>query len=724
MIDYRPKMRHELEHCVIHNNAAHATQPRTQKDVVMTTHQDVSTVAPFNRDTAAAAAPPKRLPFAASRATRQTEKSLERSDAYIYETPAQSYASVEKATTSALSIPQYRRTYIQGCACATGISGGGCCPGSAMGTAAQAGAGSAPAMAAMIPADVAIGALSLYGMYSGYSVTRNAYNAMQQLRRVETFNAPELARAQLWSAQVNHHDGLVHTRQAAKASVKTLKWEQRNLRESIAEQNFNMAVPGLTQLMAAATATVGTIGHLAGGCLGAIGGMTVGSCASGLFAFHGGALALKNLREYVQARKLKGVGPQEQISGDKGVDERYSKAVNLHLQSLRNNKLVTGLAWTAVCAAGVLGTLVASGALAFAGALPVVLGVGLAAGAWAMWQNSRTRYAPHIPLSPHVERAYLHTAKDRAVTWTHLSRQDAAIKQAVAQMVAVQKGGDVAKFHFQRLFRPQCGPKAFTVLAKSVQGQRGHVTAVPTDQLPHYYENVQLKALQTWCTSERELLSARFQGRSEELWRRCYELKALTSPCCTPMAKTAEAALELNSPAEQVYTRAARGLEADAFDLEQAARRLLALDTLSATLTKLEGGVGALRSSSASTWSESQRDWVFARIHLLQLSGTLSDAVSVNFMKAHPEFFSQLSTPDALPIGNVFLLPEQVLPFARAIADELDGQFVHAFFNPRRIEAEMDFILEREIQDRSETTPDESKTATAAPQCSSKTCCQ
>ena len=689
-------------------------------------------------------AAPQKLHFPASHATRQAEKSLERSDVLIYPKldrrtpPPSGYASVDKALAATLMVPQYRRTYIQGCACATGIAGGGCCPGNAMG--AATGASNVSGMAAMVPADLALGAMSVYGMYTGYDVARNAHSALQHLGRVQSANTQALGRSELWRAQANKvglnaetallqgtqagsdTSALPETRAAAKAAVDTLQAEARDLEASIAEQKFNIAVPGIMQLAAATTATVATIGHLAHGCLGAVGGAAVGSCASGLFALYGGVLAMKNLREYVAARKLTGIPDDALVSGVPGIDAPFREAVNRHLEATRQNKLWTGIAWTAVCAAGVLGTLVASGALAFSGSLPVVLAIGLAAGAWAMWQNSRTRYVPHMPISPHVERADINTSKDRAITWHHLSRQDDAIKQAVAQMTAVQKRYDLLKHHLQRLFRPQCGPKAFTVLAKSVQTGRGKLAAHTPAQLQSHYERVQVEAATTWCIEERKLLEARFKGRSEALWSRFYELKALTSPCCIPMTKTADAALQLGTPTEPVYTQAARDLQAEALDLEQAARRLLAIDTLNKTLTKLKGDIGALRTTSADTWTDAQRDWVFSRMQLLQLSGALSDAVSKKFMDAHTEFFSHLSVPDALPVGNVFLHPDQAEAFARAIATDLDGQFTHAFFNPRRIEGEMDFIIERELKQRNLASAQDAPGG--APKCDSGSCCR
>jgi len=117
-----------------------------------------------------------------------------------------------------------------------------------------------------------------------------------------------------------------------------------------------------------------------------------------------------------------------------------------------------------------------------------------------------------------------------------------------------------------------------------------------------------------------------------------------------------------------------------------------------------------------------QEAWLYLRLNLLQLSGTLGEALPKAFIDAHPQHFSRHPAAP-LPINTVYVLPEQHAAFARDVAPILDGAFLHAFFNPRRIEAEMDFLLDLEIAEGRDTGVVEGPVVTA-PACDSGTCCR
>ena len=613
------------------------------------------------------------------------------------------YPGLPQALPEALRGPSYRRTFVQGCACATGIAGGGCCPGAAMGSASQAGASmSSGASVGMAPAGWVTGALGAYGVVTGLGVTRNAYDAMQQLGAVKNDRLPRHMHARLWHTRLRKQPRFAVARAAAAAYEQVVRAELRDLNASLGEQAFNLAVPGVLQTSAASATTLSAVGHWGHGCGASACGAGVGAAGPALFALYGGAMAAKNFKAYADANKF------QRFSAEGNVDDIYREAINAHIQATRQNKWRTGLAWSAVCAAGILGALVASGTVAFAGALPVVLAMALLSGGWAMWENSRTRYVPHLPVSEHVERTALDTTQKRAQSWMFLRAQDTAIKEAVAALHAVQTRWTQLHFHVQRLFRPQCGPKAFTVLADRVARGVGRPADDPAACKRHY-DSVQILAARTWCAQERGLLEARLGDRAMALRERHQEVQARSTTCC----------VKIGGQLESIYSDVVAALGQDADALERAARRLLILDRLGKALESLPEHAGDLRLPAAGPVTEAQNTWVYARLCLLALSNTMGDAVSQAFMKENESYFSKLATPEALPLNHLYVLPDALPAFAHSLARQLDGAFVHAFFNPRRIEAEMDFVMEIELKSASNDAA-----AEGAPKCDSGTCCR
>jgi hypothetical protein len=365
-----------------------------------------------------------------------------------------------------------------------------------------------------------------------------------------------------------------------------------------------------------------------------------------------------------------------------------------------------------VAAASSWASLVGAVGLVTPGAVGVTGTAALAAAAWAMWQNSHTRYAPHLPVGPHVLREYVATPVARAATHGLLTRQDEAIKAAVAGIAALQPLRTRGAYTAERLFKPQCGPRAFQVLPRAVE----------TSERRAAYERLQLEAVAAYCEAEAALLRRRFGEVSEALSYRVLELKRFVDPCCALMTQAAREALSPVRATEGLYTQLSVEVRDEAASLARSARHLAVLEALQAAIPRLSASAGALGAGPDGPTTPAQEQWLYARLNLLQLSGTLGEALPRAFIAAHPQHFSRHPAAP-VPIDTVYVLPEQHAAFARDVAPILDGAFLHAFFNPRRIEAEMDFLLDLEIaEQRDGATPGAG--TFAAPPCESGTCCR
>jgi hypothetical protein len=651
---------------------------------------------------------PGSLTFASTHSVREAERLQFEADFRIQRTePQDDYATLPQALQASQTVPQYRRIFVQGCACSTGIAGGGCCPGNAAGMAAGGGSHAMHGPVMGIMGGAAIG-LGFYGQYSALKVWNNADEALTNIDHVAAgYVAPRLSEARLQRAQlVRYPQKLTQAEEATAHQVSALEGYQQDLKISRAEQQFNRAVPGVLQGVAATAVTLGGVNEIGMGIFGALGGAVLGAVGSGLFAVYGGVMAIKQAITYRQTSHLSPIVRSENLP------DKYRRAANEHRDAKLKNLHDTGFAWAGVAVAGVFGTLVAAGLVAFPYAWVAVAVVALAAAGWAMWQNSRTRWVPHLPVSPHVQREDLVTPQQRAERWDKLRPLDKAIKKAVGQLEELQSRATRVRYTFERLFKPQCGPSAFQVLAQSVQSQRGdgNLTAA---ELQARYETIQLDALQAYVDGERNMLRATLKACSADIDFRIIEMKKLVDPCCAQMTADALAALAPGAPTEPVYTRASLDLRDDAAALEHASRKLSALSLLADTLPNLRAHTGNLSAPDDQPLTPAQQDWLFAR-----------EAVSRQFMDKHPQHFSRSNAAHALPINNLYVLPERQADFAQDIAATLDGAFVHAFFNPRRIEAEMDFIVEREWTAREKKKGAAGAVAPSAPQCDSGTCCR
>jgi hypothetical protein len=640
---------------------------------------------------AALSAPPlaERLLAVANQSLAQAAATLGRGD--LYATLPAALGDLQ-----GLATPQYRRTFVQGCACSTGLAGGGCCPGGASGLAAQTGCSSHGLMATT---GALLGAV---GVYSGLRVVSNSVAALHHLARVDAHIEDRARGWALYAAQLQAAPALSACRRGALAHLAALTSFRVALSESRHEQQFNLMVPGALQTLAAAAALTSAVGHFG------LGSMGMGVVAPALFAAYGFVLAGKHLYAWSQSR------PASQGT-DIPVRSAFAAALAEHRNARQQNIIRTAAAWTAVGLAGMAGTLVAAGSLVTSGAGVAVMGAGVGAAGWAMWQNSRTRYVPHLPMGEHTNPSFVQTSAQRAATFACLAGQDQAIQDAVRTLRADQPLHRQIAYAYEQFSLPQCGPKANQVWAKMVQkcsstGRRS------------LYLRAQMQAALTFCQQERRLVGDRLDSQQAALRAQHLELQtALLAPLpATAIPGGAQ-------PHTAVHTQAATHLANAAVAQELYARRLAVLDKVVAHLEEwLQGPEAALLAAAAPT---AEAPWTWVRLILLQVSGTLGDAVPGDFIARHPDMFSQLPTADAWPVNNLYVLPAHHAEFAAAFAPQLDGAFVHAFFNPRRIEAEMDYLLERELAapnaagaDALDASP-QSCAKVAAPAADGSTCC-
>ena len=642
---------------------------------------------------------PKPPTHAATRAVRDARAALTEVELRLSSKRPQ-VSSAAEALLAGVQMPQYRRTYVQGCVCKTGIAGGVCCPANALGAAGQAGGLGAQHGGILQGAWAGLGGvLGVLGVASGARVmqlsvaAQRALNAMIQAvdRQVGTLALRHAAYAQ-------QPPTLARAAAATRAELGAMRGLQDDLRTSKREQVFNFAIPGALQSAASATSSAAALAHWGHGVGQLAGHCGAAACAGGaLFGLYGAALAGKSFwgawRDWGRGRLQ-----------DPAVPAPYRAAVADYAAARRGQQLRSGWAWSSVAAAGALGAAGAMGLVAFPGSWVLIAGLALAGAIWAMVESSRTRYAPHVPVSPHMAPRNLGTTQQRAQVCLALQAQQRAIAAAVHSMEGMQPAGVRALYHFERHLMPQCGPYAFQVLPRAAA------------QAPGAYEKLQIQAARTWVQEEHGLLHAQFSAQSSAMQARCAELQARVDPCCEDGQAEARQALSLGQATELLLTQASTELRDAAQDLEQAARSLAVLDLLQQRLQGLQAHVGSLHCGPHQAATAEQTDWLHCRLILMQLQGTLGDAISASTIAAHPAVFSQRF--DVWPLENLQVMTARLPEFAQRMAPSIDAAFLHAFFNPRRIAGEIDAIMAREMAADSAAA-----VAEAAPPCSGKSCC-
>ena len=649
------------------------------------------------------------------------------------------------AVLAGMAEPHYRRTYIQGCVCKAGVAGGACCPANAAGVVAQSpGAMHSGAQHTVMLPLAGVGAfLSVVGIFSGVRVLRQGWDALKNLRAVDAVWARRENSLRLtggsyaaypqWSRKMLHvndadeaqnitaaqsaapddeeikeneddiENDYPHTLPATQKhgadAVAAARSMRRALHTSLSEQHFNLAIPGVLQIAASSTAGLAAAHMLGLGLIGSVAGVILGVTASCLFAAYGAALAIKALVLYIRVARAGAPPPSD-------VATSYMGAVDTHLRAQRAQHARSVLAWSAVMTAGVAGALMGLGVLTFPWAGLVVGVSALAAAGWAIWEGSRTRYAPHIPVSRHVAPEFLLSTKDCSKTWELLRAQDDAIKLAV-QKIEQERDFSRTAYLYEQLFQPQCGTNAFRVLANAVAAEA------------RTYDGILVAAAKTFVAAERQLWTYRLEAQNAELETRRFELKAIVDPCCGGEQGRAKArtVTENGTVTERILRQACESFQADAASFADATQRLAVLDFVQDKLTGLDVHIHALNGFSNHHRKPYQTDWLYIRIILLQLQGSLGDAISDDLIAEHPEFFSQLSGADTLPLGNVHVQVHKLSEFVEALAPDISAQFVHSFFNPRRIEAEMDYVMEQDLVREPEAYEVQAAT------CTDRSCC-
>jgi hypothetical protein len=445
----------------------------------------------------------------------------------------------------------------------------------------------------------------------------------------------------------------------------------------------------------------------------------LGVAVNGLFVLYGGAMAAKNLWAYWADRDVQAARPAV-----KGQDVDLQGASAQFVRARREQKLQTGLAWLGVGIAGLMGAAVSVGVLAMPHAWALTGAVTLVAGVCAMWSNSCSRYDPHLPVSPHMQRQDLARRARRTALFGHLQEQLAAIEGANRDMgrpLTVLQRGRAA---YERAFAPQCGPEAFMVLPRAVAQQIARDQSAPHAGRAEA-STTQLKAVLAYLEVERRLLAERLKDGQHSRRGRLQELERLLEPTCSgERRKLIQAAQAPSLPADMAAW-AASELSADSRAAAAHAEQLAVVDGLIATCQALQEGTEPLAAVKPGPLSEAQQQWLTVRFEVMQLCGILRDGLSDDFVKAHGVALKTQRTAQMLPLGNIYPLPEVSSALQKDAQSDIETLFVHAFFNPRRIEAEMDYLLALDLQDDTppEAAPKSPTGAFVAPAASSATCC-
>lgn len=641
------------------------------------------------------------------------------------------HAGSPALTATVLSgIPQYDRTHVQGCVCKPAIAGGACCPSNvgSVGLQQLAGgqhaqgmhAGHGSGMNLLSGISAGLGAV---GLYSGIKVLSGAQDALRNLQAVDqqarlqgeslavlrerVSRRPELA------AQT-HHIALRHT-----AAVQL----RRDVAAARSEQRFHRWVPGRLQIVVSlgvmATSGIHLVGAVTGRAV--MHGALAGTVVNALFVFYGLAMAAKNFALLWQDLARRSAPPTLA-----GANAAYREAHGTFSHARRMQLAHTGTAWLGVSAASLLGTAVSLGTLALPQAWALTGCLTLLAGAYAMWSNSCSRYAPHLPVSPHMQRHHVVTSAQRAGLYPLLAQQQQAIVTANAKMAADLTVLQRAQAQVERAFAPQCGSEAFSVLPRAVAQRLSRQMSLSSQDA----SRVQLNAVLAYLLNERELQRHRLVAEQQSLDERAKELAGLIEPTCPKKRRNLQQQAQQPSAPQDVVAQVATMLQNDGRAAVQAAARLQVADQLVAACQELQEAKGPLHISQGHARTADQERWLRVRFEVMQLCGTLRDGLSAAFVDAHGQELKQNPTPAMLPLGHIYPLPDAATKLTQDAAQEIETLFVHAFFNPRRIEAEMDCLLAMEDHDpvgAEAAGPSCAQRASAVPfaaaAASSATCC-
>jgi hypothetical protein len=616
-------------------------------------------------------------------------------------------------------VPQYDRTHVPGCVCKPAIAGGACCPSNVGGLTLQQMTSSSCAPQNGIHALGLISSLlGCAGIYSGVQVIKGAKDAQKNLMAVDA-HARQLEG--LWGlrrGQLEAYQKLPHNQMHVAQTHAGLLALRRDLRAAQQEQRFYTWVPGRLQIGASLGVLVAAVPHLThtGIWLGQQ--ALWGGMSAGLFVVYGLAMAGKNVLNLSQGRNL------TPFTACDNTPEPYRSDYRQHLAERRIQALQASAAWLGVSVAASLGAAITLGSLALPYAWVLTGAITLVAGAAAMWSNSCSRYAPHLPVSPHMHRSALVNKADRARLYGHLHAQQAVITRANA---AMQEGlSRVHKLHaaYETAFRPQCGPEAFTVLANEVAArwtQKGesHARSAQDDYI------TQLTAVLDYCRIERLVLAERIEQTHQAQYARRHELADFVDPCCEPMMATANVQLARGAPNAQLFADAAALLEQESRTLVTEVNQLAVLDKLIATCEQLQSAPFPTTQPVTPSAQASAQQWLAVRINVLQHAGLLRDALDKQTIDGHGDVFKTRITQHMWPLGNVYIEPGKFDAVEKLMAPTIESMFIHAFFNPRRIEAEMDYLLEMQASESrdSKSLGSLPNVPYVAPGASSATCC-
>lgn len=590
--------------------------------------------------------------------------------------------------TSLFANAQYRRTYAQGCACSTGLAGGGCCPSGSTTIGAHTGCttGSWQHLWHSVG-----GLLGAFGIYSGVQVIRNSLDAIYHLQRMQQSVQQKTTqlRAILSGTERTNLTASLRQNMAQHLGAQTIL--QHNLQASLREQYFNFAFPGMLQLCtggaALAAAALGYAGipglHLQARIL-----------APALLGVYGLGMAARQFFElraqYALARKATPIAAQ------------MAQHLNAHRHALWH-----GLgAWSSIGVLGLFATINLIHPLGLPIASGAFVGAALGCALWAMYSSSQTRFVPHIPLSHHVAPQWLADSRTRYDALERLREQDTVIQNTVAHWTQQQSLWIRLQLYAERTFKPQCGPTSNRVLPYAM-GQAGTDVA--------FYQTSQIQAAQAWCTQEQRFNRSLYaqlaaSGLQDDVLLKQHVAERLT--CCERGDKRS---MQTDIAHELLDAQRLR---------HQLLDRIRALDALMPVLAQLLLHAGEIQTPTPEMKQDSMHwQWFFARLCLLQLSGTLASALPENFTQQHASLLTTIATSSTWPIDNIALLPEHLWTTAALLAPHMDYGFVHAFFNPRRIEAERDYLNEWELMLLRHPQEALHDAAITAPACGDRSCC-
>lgn len=308
----------------------------------------------------------------------------------------------------------------------------------------------------------------------------------------------------------------------------------------------------------------------------------------------------------------------------------------------------------------------------------------------------------------------------RATLYARLQKQQDAIVQALAQQSRNLSGLTQIRSALEQIFAPQCGSDAFMVLPKVIAArayaQDAQVQAAQD-------RRAQQQAVLAYLKVEREIIQERLQAQHGLLAARQAELTAVLAPTCPSKRRTALGQAQTPSVAQDTLELAASMLAAETRDSVRQAPQLALVDGLIGRCQALCGP-----SSTAKTPADTkdrQRAWLQLRLEVMQLCGILRDGLSKTFIQTHGAELKRFRAAHMLPLGHIYPMPEAHEALIGAAAADMDTLFVHAFFNPRRIESEMDYLLAMHAFDASAPSglPVSQSQPYVAAAASSATCC-